>query len=328
MQPIGTWPRTFVRLHTAKPHGEFHMGEPPSLSRILLARLGAQSARELAPSAESIESALRRADAEGRTAWPDVPLEPEVFAAHIADRVRGRPEVAGAIATLHAADLFLACACSNAIPAALAELERVHLSCVPRLVRRIDRSRAFADEVSQSIREAFLVRRDGAPSRIAEYSGRGALSSWIRVVAVRTALRLRHEQRRATLPLDAGSEEALPGVVDPELDYLKLRYGRVYEEAIRAALGSLSDRDALLLKLNYLEGLNIDRIGALFGVDRSTVARWRARILAALLANMREFLERRVSLTASQFDSLLALVRSQLSVSIRSALHRPLDGER
>jgi RNA polymerase sigma-70 factor (ECF subfamily) len=304
------------------------MGEPASLSRLLLARLGAQSARELAPSAESIESALRRADAEGRKAWPDVPLEPEVFAAHIADRVRGRSDVAGAIATLHAADLFLACACSNGIPAALAELERVHVSRVPGLVRRIDRCPAFADEVSQSIREAFLVRPDGAPSRIAEYSGRGALSSWIRVVAVRTALRIRHEQRRTTVPIDAETEEELPGVVDPELNYLKIRYGRAYEEAIRAALGSLPNQDALLLKLNYVDGLNIDRIGALFRVDRSTVARWRARILGALLANIREILERRVSLTASQFDSLLALVRSQLAVSIRSALHRPADHER
>jgi RNA polymerase sigma-70 factor, ECF subfamily len=298
------------------------MGQPTSLSRILIARLGAERASALAPLAESIESALRRADAAGREAWPDVPLDPEAFADHIAECVRGRSDTANAIQTLHAADLFLACACAHGIPAALAELERVHLSRVPGLIRRIDRSAAFADEVAQSIRESFLVPSNGAASRIAEYSGRGALSSWMRVVAVRTALRIRHQERGATVPIDTDAEEELPGVVDPELNYLKLRYGHVYEEALRAALGSLPDRDALLLKLHYVDRLNIDRIGALFGVDRSTIARWRTRIHGSLLASMREHLERHLSLTSSQFDSLLALVRSQLAVSIRSELRR------
>jgi RNA polymerase sigma-70 factor (ECF subfamily) len=96
-----------------------------------------------------------------------------------------------------------------------------------------------------------------------------------------------------------------------------------YEEAFRAALAALPDRDALLLKLHYLDGLNIDRIGALYGIHRSTVARWRSEIRRRILASTREQLQRRLSLTESEFDSLVALVRSQLAVSIRSALHRP-----
>ncbi len=297
------------------------MGEAASLSGILLARLG--RARELAPAAESIESALRAADAAGRAAFPDVPLDAEAFAAHVAGHVRTRADVEGAIAALHAADLFLACACSLGIPAALAEFERAQLSRVPALVRRIDRSPAFADEVAQAMREAFLVPARGGGRRIAEYSGRGALSSWVRVVAVRTALRLRAERRGAGVPLDGELEGRLPGVVDPELDYLKLQYRRAYEEAVEAVLAALPDRDALLLKLHYVDGLNIDRIGALFGMHRSTVARWRASVRRSLLASTREELRRRVPMTESEFESVLALVRSQLVVSIRTALHRP-----
>ncbi len=299
------------------------MGEPASLSQILLARLEPRRARELAPRADSIESALRTADAAGRAAWPDVPLDAEAFAAHVADRVRGRADVEGAIAALHAADLFLACACSLGIPAALAQFERVQLARVPALVRRIDASPAFADEVAQAMREAFLVPARGAGRRIAEYSGRGALSNWVRVVAVRTALRICAERRRASVPLDGEAEGKLPGVVDPELDYLKVRYRRAYEEAVEAALAALPDRDALLLKLHYVDGLNIDRIGALFGMHRSTVARWRTRIRRSLLASTREQLRLHVPLTDSEFESLLALVRSQLVVSIRTALRRP-----
>jgi len=302
------------------------MGRPASLSRIFLARLGGRRAEDLACSAESIDSTLQALDRAGREAWPGVPLSAEAFASHIADRVRTRSNVVEAISTMHAADIFLACACSYAIPAALSVFERAQLSRVPDLVRRIDSSTAFADEVTQGIREMLLVSAHGAESGIAGYSGRGALSNWIRIIAVRTALRLRREQRSAGTSLEAEAE--LPGTLDPELDYLKLRYRGAYEEAFHVALASLPDRDALLLKLHYLDGLNIDAIGALYGIHRSTVARWRTEVRRRILASTREHLQRRLSLTESEFDSLVALVRSQLVVSIRSALSRPASTER
>jgi RNA polymerase sigma-70 factor (ECF subfamily) len=272
---------------------------------------------------EEIESALRALDAAGRAAWPEIPLSAETFAAHLAGLVRGRKDAADAIRTLQAADLFLACACSLGIAGSLAAFERVHLSRVPSLVRRFDSSGSFADDVSQAIRERFLVPVQGGCARIAEYSGRGPLSNWVRVVAVRTALRLRREQRHAGKFAERGEELQIARPVDPELDYLKLRYRAAYQEAFEAALAALSDRDALLLKLHYLDGLSIDRIGALYGIHRSTVARWRSSIRRSILASTREQLQRRLSLTESEFDSLVALVRSQLAVSIRSALHRP-----
>ena len=298
------------------------MGDPAPLASAFLALMEARRARELAPRADAIEHALRRAEADGRAAWPEVPLDAVAFAQHVADRVRTRADVVGAIRALHPADLFLACACARGIPAALARFERAHLSRVPELVRRVDAWAAFAEEVAQIVREALLVPAQGRASRIAEYSGRGPLASWVRVVAVRTALHLRDEQRGLE-PLEDGGGGEVPGIVDPELDYLKLRYRRVYEEALRAALAELSDRDALLLQLHYVDGLNIDRIGALFGIHRSTVARWRTTIRRSLLARTREHLRRRMRFTPAEFESLLRLVRSQLVVSIRSALRRP-----
>jgi RNA polymerase sigma-70 factor (ECF subfamily) len=298
------------------------MGEAASLAAILLARLDTARACALAARADAIETALLRADAEGRAAWPDLRLDPGAFAVHVADRVRASPDVEGAIAALHAADLFLACACARGDPAALRELERTQLSRVPALIHRVDPSPAFADEVVQVLRDALLVPSAGV-SRIGEYSGRGTLAGWIRVVAVRTALRLRARRSAEGVPLDPQAEGALPGVVDPELDHLKLRYRGAYEEAVEAAIAALSDRDALLLKLHYVDGLNIDRIGALFGMHRATVARWRTAVHGRLLAAVRERLRDRIPLTGSEFESILALVRSQLVVSIRSLLTRP-----
>jgi RNA polymerase sigma-70 factor, ECF subfamily len=199
------------------------MEEPVSLSRIFLARRGALWAD--ARSTASIESALRAMDTAARAAWPEIPLPAETFAAHVADRVRGRSDVADVIRTLHAADLFLACACSLGIATALAAFEHDHLSRVPGLVRRVDSSGAFADDVAQAMREMFLVPVQGR-ARIAEYSGRGPLSNWVRVIAVRTALRLRREQRRGVNVnfSDQPGELRLAAPADPELDYLKLRY--------------------------------------------------------------------------------------------------------
>lgn len=274
------------------------------------------------PSAHPIEVDWPALDAAARVSWPEVHLDSQAFAAHIADRVHGSPDAAEAIRALHTADLFLACACSLGSPTALAAFERVYLARVPALIRRVDRSGASADDVTQAMREALLVPLRGRRARIAEYSGRGPLSSWIRVIALRTALHIRHQQRRGSTPND-GEEMQRAGPLDPELDYLKLRYRAAYETAFERALSALPDRDALLLKLHYLDGLSIDRIGALYGIHRSTVARWRTNVRHVILESTRRHLRGQLSLTDSEFDSLVALVRSQLAVNIRAALQRP-----
>jgi RNA polymerase sigma-70 factor (ECF subfamily) len=296
------------------------MGEETSLSRIFIARLGDGRGGDLFRQVEALEPALMTLVETGRAAWPMIPLDSDVFMTHVADSVRTRPDVAKAITDLHGADLFLSCACARGIRAALAEFDRVHLSNVPAFVRRIDGSPAFADEVVQTMREMFLIPAHGGKSRIGEYSGRGALSSWVRVVALRTALRLHREQRRASSSIGLEDRSELAGTVDPELDYLKLRYRGPYEAALKAALASLPDRDALLLKLHYCDGLSIDRIGVLYGIHRSTVARWRTRVRQSVLEGTREQLRRRIPLTESEFDSIVKLIQSQLEVSIRTTL--------
>ena len=296
---------------------------PNPLSRLFLTRLESRPELLGDRSLESIETLLRELDGAGRGAWPTVHLDVETFVVHLSDRVRGQSDLNEAIATMHGSDLFLACACVARIPAALIEFERVHLSRVGSLVARIDPSPAFAEEVAQTMREALLVGARGNAAEICKYSGRGPLSSWLRVIAVRTALRVRRERLRA-LPMKEGEKEfELARTVDPEMDYLKIRYRAAYEDALKESLRSLPDRDALLLKLHYLDGLSIDSIGTLYGIHRSTVARWRARVRRSVLDGTREQLQRRLSLTESEFDSIVKLVRSQLAVSLRSVLVRP-----
>ena len=156
---------------------------------------------------------------------------------------------------------------------------------------------------------------------IAVYSGRGELGSWLRVVSIRTAQRLRRRNLPAGLATDRAEQPWRDA--DPERDYLKLRYGAAYEEAFHAALASLSNRERLCLRLHYADGLDIDRIGRLYKIHRSTVARRLAEYRRKLRESMQQSLRKRLNLTDSEYESVLSLVRSQLVVSLRSALKNP-----
>ncbi|MEM9461696.1 MAG: transcriptional regulator, partial [Myxococcota bacterium] len=64
----------------------------------------------------------------------------------------------------------------------------------------------------------------------------------------------------------------------------------------------------------------IDRIGAIYGVHRATAARWIARARAQLLEGTRAEFAARTSVSAEHCDSLFALMRSQLDVSLPGLL--------
>src|SRR5262249_23713275 len=160
------------------------------------------------------------------------------------------------------ADLYLAFACGAGIPGALAAFESKYMARVPSLIARLDPAGRLADEVIQTLRVQILVPDARGRARILDYSGRGALIASLRVSAIRATLKLRRSQRRAGA--DGPSLPEVAGSLDPERDYLKLRYGPHYATALRAALDSLESPERLLLKLHYVDGLNIERIGALY----------------------------------------------------------------
>jgi RNA polymerase sigma-70 factor (ECF subfamily) len=138
-------------------------------------------------------------------------------------------------------------------------------------------------------------------------------------VALRAALKLRRAQRRLGVGIELPPTD-LGRSPDPERDYLRLRYRADYEAAFRAALASLESAERLLLKLHYVDSLNIDRIGAIYRLHRSTVARQLASHRRKLLDLTRGRLRERLNLSDSEFDSILALVRSQMVMSLRGAL--------
>src|SRR6266852_1711679 len=203
------------------------MADPEALAPVFLERLGACPGD---PDRVRLETALRAFDATGRAAWPGIVLSAESFVAHAAAHLGSEADPVSALAMLHAGDLFLACACARGAPGALAAFERAFLARVPRLVARIDPSAAFADDVAQEIREAFLLPGSDGRTRIEGYSGRGSLANYLRVIALRIALRLHRERGQA--PIGEGPQQLESSrLADPEFDYLKIRYRQIYEDA-------------------------------------------------------------------------------------------------
>jgi RNA polymerase sigma-70 factor (ECF subfamily) len=234
------------------------------------------------------------------------------------DDYRGHALALRTDAKVHLDDLFLACACAKGDAAALRHFEREVLTAADAAVRGLDGSPGFVDEVRQRVRAKLLVGSPDQPPRIAEYAGRGALIAWVTVSAVRTGLSLLRETKRAEKYAGDGWAEALalPDTGDVEIDYIKDRYREQFKRGLVDACSKLPARDRTILRLHFVDGLNIDQIGVIYGVHRATVARWIAKSRAALLTSTRQFLTEHLAVPPSEISSLDRLVRSQLDVSL------------
>jgi RNA polymerase sigma-70 factor, ECF subfamily len=248
-----------------------------------------------------------------RAVHAGVTVERERYLAFVAERDGARldDEVA--------ADLYLACACCDGDERALAAFDAIFLSQVPQLLARLESAPAELDEVRQRLRERLFVA-----GKIAEYRGQGRMGSWLRVVAMRTALNLR-AGRKEQLGGDERAADALAADDDPELELLRARYKGEFRAAFSAALDGLPPRDRTLLRMQLLDGLNIDAIGQLYGVHRATVARWLGAAREQLFTRTRDHLHRELGVTPAEFASLVRLVRSQLDVSVCRILSEEPD---
>jgi RNA polymerase sigma-70 factor (ECF subfamily) len=277
----------------------------------------------LRPQAEALadlEGRLRTLVEAARAVWPELAVAPEDFAAHAAGHLRDDAPLAEALAALRAPDLWLALACVSGQPAALRAFEARYFGEIDRALARLDPAAATRDDVRQIVREKLFVAAPGARPKIAEYAGRGDLKNWVRVTVVRTVLNLVTRGHR-DIPVSSDLLVLLPAPgADPELDHARRLYRHELEEALAEAASALPARERSLLLYELGEGLGIDQIGALYGVHRSTAARWLARAREKLLGEVRRALSARLRIAPAELDSILRLLGSQLDVTIERVL--------
>src|ERR1043166_7686625 len=118
-----------------------------STGRVLAETFLAAAHRDDAP--ESFAAALDEAYRRAREAWPELSVEGELFARHLAQHCPKEEPLEPWLATLHAADLYLALACAAGDPKALAAFEAGYVAQVPAYLARVAGSQAFVGEVAQ-----------------------------------------------------------------------------------------------------------------------------------------------------------------------------------
>ncbi len=269
---------------------------------------------------EGFADAHRRA----QSAWPRISLSAEMFAQHLAARL-GEGGHPARLSELHVEDLFLACACGQRDPVALSSLARLIQHQVREAVKRMSGPPGLQEEVEQLLRERLLVGEGAAGGRsaprILDYAGRGSLEKWLRAAAVRTALTAKRAARREVVADEDELLELPAANQDPELRLIQAAYKKAFSAAFQAGLAALQPQQRNVLRLQLLDGLNIDQIGALYGTHRSTAARWLASAREELLLRTREQLGTALRLGPTELDSLMGQLHSQLDVSIRRFLH-------
>jgi RNA polymerase sigma-70 factor (ECF subfamily) len=252
---------------------------------------------------------------QARAVWPEIDIELQAFADYLAERAEDTPKLDGE----RAADLYLACGCAAQLPAALSAFDAHYLSRVPLFLSRLSPSETVIADVKQILREKLFFGNSGA-GKITEYSGQGALLSWVRVVALRAALSQLRKRSDRSLGELGGEDQVLGVGDDPEMAYLKSRYQSEFKEAFAAALARLNSEQRNLLRLHLIEGLSIDKLGGLFQVHRATAARWLQSAREELLTHTRDLLKQRLKLSPPEFDSLVRVLRSQLDLSVSRLL--------
>jgi RNA polymerase sigma-70 factor (ECF subfamily) len=290
--------------------------EPGALSALLRAHVPPERSTAL-EQVDGLEAQLRGHYAAGQAQWHSVPLGPERFVRHLAQHL---PEGSGdALRQLHGADLYLACACAQGEPRALHAFDQHILQRVPPRLGQL--SQTTVEDVLQELRQRLLLGRGDIPPRIADYSGRGPLLAWVRIIAARIVGELAHQQGRQVL-FDEPPEvlTRMLSSNDPERELLREDSRQALAEALRKALTVLPERERALLRLHHLHGLTMDRLAAMYGESRSSVARHVAQARERLLELTRQELSSRLKLAGVEVESLLGLVQSRLDLSLRQPM--------
>ena len=271
---------------------------------------------DLAPHAKRLHAGITEAHAR----WPELAAHEQRYYDAVAARVEGEADVGAAIERLVLSDIYLVVACVAGDRGALAAFERIARGETERAVARLPHGSA-AEDVVQEMLVKLLVAQGGSEAKLAAFGGHGALHAWLRVAVTRTAISM--NRRKSAVPAD---EDALAAIADDTDDqalaFLKSAYRAEFKRAFAAALAELPRRSRTLLRLQVIDQLTIDEIGAFYQVSRATAARHLADARSQLVAGTQARLVAALSIDAAEVTELMRLVSSTLYSTLPNLLKR------
>jgi RNA polymerase sigma-70 factor (ECF subfamily) len=269
--------------------------------------------------AATLAATLVQLRAAARAVYPDLTVDAATFAAELARRL-GSDASPEQLARVRADHVHIAIACAAGDPLAIRRFEAEFLDEVDATARRLRARPDQTDEVRSQLRRILFVSEPGRPAALREFSGRGDLRSYLRVMATRELVRVINKGRREVGVTDEAFLDMLSPGSDPELSYLRERYRADVDAAMRAALATLADQPRALLRYSLVDGWTVDRIGALYGIHRATAARRVAAAREELGAAIRVGLAARLAISVDEVDSIVRLVQSRIEISLERLL--------
>jgi len=284
---------------------------------------------------ERLSAALSHALLEAKERYETVHVKGEDFARYLGERMQETSGDAAAIASRATSDLYLACACVAGDQSALAALDAHVLSNLPAAMGRLKLGSAAIDEAIQRARTKLLVGREGR-GKIIDFSGTGDLRGWVKVIAIRDALRTARKVKREVSLSDELSAALPSSALDPDLAYQKRLYQEEFKASFEAAVDELSPRERSLLRQSIVYHSTVDQVATIYQVHRATAARWIAKTRELLGTKTRAHLRTKLSISEDQFASIVRLIESQMDLSMERLLataagdeiaHQPGDAD-
>lgn len=268
----------------------------------------------------AIERWLAAALASARGALPALAVSDEDFAAAAAERLGAELAEAedpmGQLGAVEPTDLLLGCQRGEA--AAIAAFDQRFGADIDLAIKKSPSLGLSIDEFRQLVRARLFVAEPDRPAKIASYSGRGPLKSWVRVTAARLVIDLSRRDAPERPEADEGFFDRLPGAIDLEAQIIRAASRRDLNEAMRRAFARLDVKERNLLRQRYVHDLSGDKIAQMHGVHRATAFCWIEEARKALLKRIREELGDKRG--ERELESLLAVLGSRLDISLRAVM--------
>jgi RNA polymerase sigma-70 factor (ECF subfamily) len=252
-------------------------------------------------------------------AFPDVAIGETEYAAELARRL-GAAATPELLARVRADHVHLAIACVRGDTIAIKRFEADFIDEVDACAKRMRARPDQADDVRSYLRRTLFVSEPGRNAALADYSGRGDLRSYLRVIVTRELVRVIDGGKREVGVAEESFLDKLSPLSDPEVGYLREAYRPDVDAAMRIAVAKLPDESRALLRYSLVDGWSIDRIAKLYGVHRATAARRVAAVRDELGELIRVELSIRLAIPVDEVDSVVRLVQSRVDVSLSRLL--------
>ena len=177
-----------------------------------------------------------------------------------------------------------------------------------------------ADDVKGHLRRVLFTAEPGRGAGLADFTGRGDLRGYVRVIATRELIRALERGRREVAVADDAVFDRFAPANDAELSFVRRVTRDQVAGALRDALGRLESHDRALLRYHLVDTWSIDRIAQVYGIHRATAARRLTAARERLGLLMRGELIAKLAVGADEVDSIVRLVQSKVEVSFERLL--------